>query len=87
LLPELRNDVGTLTPKLERVIHTLEWVRIAAWEPDFSPQFVPDREIGQTAGLKPDRLLDDLARIHQPARVERLLDGAHQGDLDRALVA
>ena len=26
LLPELRNDVGTLTPKLERVIHTLEWV-------------------------------------------------------------
>ena len=28
LIPELRNDVGTLTPKLERVIHTLEWVRI-----------------------------------------------------------
>lgn len=26
--PELRNDVGTLTPKLEKVIHTLEWVRI-----------------------------------------------------------
>ena len=28
LLPELRHDVGTLTPRLERVIHTLEWVRI-----------------------------------------------------------
>ncbi len=28
LLPELRNDVGSLTPKLEKVIHTLEWVRI-----------------------------------------------------------
>ncbi len=28
LLPELRHDVGTLTPKLERVIHTLEWIRI-----------------------------------------------------------
>lgn len=28
LLPELRIDVGTLTPKLEKVIHTLEWVRI-----------------------------------------------------------
>jgi hypothetical protein len=28
LLPELRHDVGTVTPKLERVIHTLEWVRI-----------------------------------------------------------
>jgi hypothetical protein len=28
LLPELSNDVGALTPKLEKVIPTLEWVRI-----------------------------------------------------------
>jgi len=28
LLPELKNEVGALTPKLERVIHILEWVRI-----------------------------------------------------------
>ena len=28
LLPELRNEVGTLTPKLEKVIYVLEWVRI-----------------------------------------------------------
>lgn len=28
LLPELKNELGVLTPKLERVIHTLEWVRI-----------------------------------------------------------
>lgn len=28
LLPELKNEVGALTPKLEKVIHTLEWVRI-----------------------------------------------------------
>ena len=28
LLPELRNEIGTLTPKLERVIHILDWVRI-----------------------------------------------------------
>lgn len=28
LLPKLRNDVGPLTPKLEKVIHILEWVRI-----------------------------------------------------------
>lgn len=28
LLPELRNDVGALTPKLEKLIHVLEWVRI-----------------------------------------------------------
>lgn len=28
LIPEIRDDVGVLTPKLEKVIHTLEWVRI-----------------------------------------------------------
>ena len=28
LMPELRSEAGALTPKLERLIHTLEWVRI-----------------------------------------------------------
>jgi len=28
LMPELRNEVGALTPKLMQVVHTLEWVRI-----------------------------------------------------------
>ena len=28
LMPELRADVGALTPRLEKLIHTLEWVRI-----------------------------------------------------------
>ena len=28
LLPELRSELGALTPKLEKLIHTLEWVRI-----------------------------------------------------------
>lgn len=28
LLPELKNGVGALTPKLEKLIHVLEWVRI-----------------------------------------------------------
>ena len=28
LIPELRTGVGSLTPKLEKVIHTLEWARI-----------------------------------------------------------
>lgn len=28
LIPELRNEIGALTPKLTQVIHTLEWVRI-----------------------------------------------------------
>ena len=28
LMPELRTDVGALTPKREKLIHTLEWVRI-----------------------------------------------------------
>ena len=27
-MPELRSEVGSLTPKLEKVVHTLEWVRI-----------------------------------------------------------
>ena len=28
LMPELRSEVGSLTPRLEKVIHTLEWVWI-----------------------------------------------------------
>ena len=28
LMPELRSEVGALTPKLGQVVHTLEWVRI-----------------------------------------------------------
>lgn len=28
LIPELRLEVGSLTPKLEKGVHTLEWVRI-----------------------------------------------------------
>ena len=28
LLPELKAEAGSLTPKLEKVVHTLEWVRI-----------------------------------------------------------
>ena len=28
LMPELRSEVGALTPKLVQVVHTLEWVRI-----------------------------------------------------------
>ena len=28
LMPELRSEIGPLTSKLEKVIHTLEWVRI-----------------------------------------------------------
>ena len=26
LMPELRNEVGALTPKLVKLVHTLEWV-------------------------------------------------------------
>lgn len=28
LMPELRHEVGPLTPKLEKLVHTLEWIRI-----------------------------------------------------------
>jgi len=33
LLPELRTELGALTPKLERLIHILEWVRIDEFVP------------------------------------------------------
>lgn len=33
LIPELGSEVGGLTPKLEKLIHTLEWVRIEEWVP------------------------------------------------------
>ena len=33
LLPELREQVGALTPKLEKVVHTLEWVRVEEFTP------------------------------------------------------
>ena len=33
LLPELRHEVGTLTPKLVNIIHILEWVRIEEFTP------------------------------------------------------
>ena len=31
LLPELNNEIGPLTPKLEKVIHILEWIRLEEW--------------------------------------------------------
>ncbi len=33
LIPAMREQVGTLTPKLERLIHTLEWVCIEEFMP------------------------------------------------------
>lgn len=33
VFPELRKEVGALTPKLERVVHVLEWVRIEEFVP------------------------------------------------------
>lgn len=42
LIPELKSQVGALTPKLEKVIHTLEWARIeefvtASWRGNGRP--------------------------------------------------
>lgn len=31
LIPELKTEVGSVTPRLEKLIHTLEWVRIEEW--------------------------------------------------------
>ena len=31
LIPELKRDYGSLTPKLEKLVHILDWVRIEEW--------------------------------------------------------
>ncbi len=31
LMPELRQECGALTPKLEKLVHILDWVRIEEW--------------------------------------------------------
>jgi hypothetical protein len=31
LIPDLREEIGALTPRLEKLIHILEWVRIEEW--------------------------------------------------------
>ena len=41
LMPELRSGVGPLTPRLEKVIHTLEWVRIEEKVARFSRVKIP----------------------------------------------
>lgn len=50
VFPELRNEVGAITPKLERVVYILEWVRIG--------EFVPPSATVSTAALSaPMRVL------------------------------
>jgi hypothetical protein len=34
-IPDLKHDIGTLTPKLEKVIHTLEWARVEEFTASF----------------------------------------------------
>ena len=58
LLPELKNEVGALTPKLERVIHTLEWVRIeeftaTTWHPGAARAVRPTSAVGWRMPLWP----------------------------------
>ena len=31
LMPELKQECGALTPKLEKLVHILDWVRIEEW--------------------------------------------------------
>ena len=31
LMPELKRECGTLTPRLEKLVHILDWVRIEEW--------------------------------------------------------
>ncbi len=47
LLPELKTEVGALTPKLEKLIHILEWVRIE--------EYVLQRQYGEVGRPMHDR--------------------------------
>ena len=64
LLPELKNEVGALTPKLERVIHTLEWVRIeqfvsASWCGTGRPLIYSSRSYGRLMPLSGEDAAED----------------------------
>ena len=48
LMPELRNEIGTLTPKLLQVVHILEWTRLedfvsTTWDGSGRPEHVGER--------------------------------------------
>jgi hypothetical protein len=92
LMPELAAEVGMLTPKLEKLIHTLEWVRIEEFVPRWhgvgrpwhdrgalANAFVAKAVLGlvTTAGLI-ERLMIDraLRRICGFAFWKKLPDGA-----------
>src|SRR3989304_4283627 len=49
LMPELAAEVGGLTPKLEKLIHTLEWVRIEQFVPPWHGVGRPWRDRGALA--------------------------------------
>jgi transposase len=77
LIPQLWTEVGSLTPKLEKLIHILEWVRIEAFvEPSWSGIGRPPHDHGALANAFIAKAVLGLATT--AALIERL-------QIDRAL--
>jgi hypothetical protein len=77
LIPQLWTEVGSLTPKLEKLIHILEWVRIEEFvEPSWSGIGRPPHDRGALANAFIAKAVLGLATT--AALIERL-------QIDRAL--
>jgi IS5 family transposase len=76
LMPELRLEVGPLTPKLEKLIHTLEWVRIEEFVPPWHGVGRPWQDRGALANAFVAKAV--LGLVTTAALIERLM-------IDRAL--
>ncbi len=76
LMPELVAEVGTLTPKLEKLIHTLEWVRIEEFVPAWHGVGRPWHDRGALANAFVAKAV--LGLVTTVALIERLM-------IDRAL--
>ena len=77
LMPELRQEIGPLTPRLEKLIHTLEWVRIEEFvESTWNGKGRPQHDRGALANAFVAKALLGLGTT--AALIERL-------QMDRAL--
>ncbi len=76
LMPELAAEVGVLTPKLEKLIHTLEWVRIEQFVPAWHGVGRPWHDRGALANAFVAKAI--LGLVTTAALIERLR-------IDRAL--
>lgn len=80
LMPELKSQIGTLTPKLEKLIHTLDWVRIEEFVPQsWSDVGRPPHDRGALANafvakavLRLDTTTALIERLHMDRALRRI---------------